>query len=145
MDSMDREVPERQLEMPVLLFDGSCGFCTALVHWLDPRLERRTRLLPWQAADLQALSLTEDEARRSVWWIEPGGPRFHSEAAVAQALIACRGIWRRIGLALQAPGIRTLAAVCYRLVARMRHRLPGTAPACGEGEGRVGSPSRGPG
>lgn len=142
---MEEETREGELHMPVLVFDGECGFCTACIEWLAPRLERRTRFLPWQEIDLGAFGLTEADARRSVWWIEPSGERYHSAAAVAHALISCRSFWRRLGVLLLAPGARTLAALGYRAVARIRHRLPGTTPACSGGGVHVGSPSRGSG
>jgi predicted DCC family thiol-disulfide oxidoreductase YuxK len=135
----------RERLMPTLLFDGACGFCTAAVYWIDTRLERRTRLVPWQEAPLADYGLAPEEARRTVWWIEPSGERFHSEQAVARALGSCAPRWQRLGRLLRAPGIRRLARTGYRLVARFRHRLPGTTPACEAPGWRVGSPSRGPG
>jgi predicted DCC family thiol-disulfide oxidoreductase YuxK len=140
---MEEEAREAERHLPVLIFDGECGFCTACTEWLAPRLERRTRFLPWQEVDLAAFGLTEADARRTVWWIEPSGERYPSARAVAHALIACRSFWRRIGLLLLAPGVRTLAAIGYRLVSRIRRRLPGTTPACSGGGVSVGSPSRG--
>jgi predicted DCC family thiol-disulfide oxidoreductase YuxK len=140
------ETRDSGLDLPLLLFDGECRFCSACIEWLASRLERRTRLLPWQAADLDALGVTEREARRTVWWIEPSGERFPSAQAVARALIACGSGWRRLGLLLLTPGIRTLGDAAYYGIARIRHRLPGTTPACsGNGGMRVVSPSRGPG
>ena len=115
--------------MPLLLFDGDCRFCTAVVDWLVPRLERRARMMPWQQADLGVLGLTRDQASRLVWWIEPSGARFAGHLAVAKALEACGQPWNRIGALLEMPAIRGLAAAGYRAVARIRHRLPGTEPA----------------
>lgn len=121
---------------PLLLFDGACGFCTACVDWLAPRLARRTRILPWQEAGLEELGLARDDAAATVWWIEPDGARFAGAEAVAQALLSCRDPWPRLGRALLLPGIRHLAHPGYAFVARLRGHLPGVQPAC-EREGGV--------
>ena len=123
--------------MPILVYDGACGFCKAAVAWLARRLERRTRLLPWQEIEPSALGLAEADLRRTAWWIECSGERFHSERAVARALMACGGGWRRLGLLLLAPGVRTAAALGYRGIARIRHRLPGGRTAEEAGGSRV--------
>jgi predicted DCC family thiol-disulfide oxidoreductase YuxK len=126
---MASHVPNRR-HMPVLLFDGECGFCTAAVEWLARRLERRTRLLAWQRADLAACGVSREQAAASVWWIEPGGAHWHGAAAAAHALASCRPPWKQLGHALLAPGLRRAAAAAYWLVARVRRWLPGTTPAC---------------
>lgn len=116
-------------QVPLLLFDGDCGFCTAVVDWLASRLGRRARALPWQHADLGGLGLERDEAADAVWWIEPAGDRFRGHRAVAKALEACGAPWSLAGSLLEKPGIRRLAAAGYGVVSRNRHRLPGTQPA----------------
>jgi predicted DCC family thiol-disulfide oxidoreductase YuxK len=129
--------------MPVLVFDGRCGFCTRATDWLAPRLRSRTRIVPWQHMDPGAVGLTRDDVARTVWWIEPDGRRVAGAAAVARALLACGAPWRFIGRFLQAPGIRWIASLGYRGVARIRRWLPGTTPACERSApGRVRPTSR---
>jgi predicted DCC family thiol-disulfide oxidoreductase YuxK len=137
--------PDDDVQTALLVFDGECGFCTAAVDWLARHLERPTCLVPWQQLQPGLLGLSEEDLRRSVWWIEPTGERFHSERAVAHALIACGRGWRRLGLLLLAPGVHALAAVGYRLVARVRRRLPGTIPACRADGSPVRCPPQRPG
>jgi len=137
--------PPDDLRLPILLFDGNCRFCTGCVDWLERRLVRRTRLLPWQEADLAALGVTREEARRAVWWIEPSGRTAGAARAVAAALQACRRPWPLLGAFLDLPGVRWLAAIGYRAVARSRHRLPGPVAACKRGGARVAAPTRDPG
>jgi len=119
--------------MAFLLFDGTCGFCTAAAVWLERRFARRVHTIPWQQADLRALGLTRDEADRSVWWVEPPRRRFASACAIAHALRACRPPWPRVGRALLVPGVRALAELAYHAVSRVRHWLPGRTPACESG------------
>lgn len=124
--------------MPVLVFDGDCGFCTAATEWLGRRLERRTRFLPWQEAELQELGLTREDARARVWWVERSGARYAGHEAVAKALASCGGGWACVARLLTAPGLERLAACGYSGVAAIRHLLPGSTPACRGGGRPVG-------
>ncbi|TQN32978.1 putative DCC family thiol-disulfide oxidoreductase YuxK [Haloactinospora alba] len=115
--------------VPVLLYDGDCGFCTRSVR-LAARFPADVALLPWQAADVAALGTTESRARREVVFVDEYQRVHGGAAAVAALLRRCGPGWRVVGRALGAPGIRPLAERVYRLVADNRHRLPGTTPAC---------------
>jgi predicted DCC family thiol-disulfide oxidoreductase YuxK len=114
---------------PLLIFDGACGFCTAAVDWLRARLVQPVRIEPWQRTDLAAFGIGPEDARRTVWWIDASGRAHHSEQAVGRALGACGAGWPLVGRVLRAPVLRHLFRLGYRLVARHRHRLPGTTPA----------------
>jgi predicted DCC family thiol-disulfide oxidoreductase YuxK len=128
--------------MPILVFDGDCGFCTAATEWLAPRLERRTRFLPWQQAELERLGLSAEAAKARVWWVESSGERYGGHEAIAQALRACGGGWRGVGRLLTAPGLSWLAARGYEGVSALRRHLPGTTPACRGGGRSFGGPEQ---
>lgn len=113
----------------LLVFDGACGFCTGVARWAERRLPPGARAVPWQRAPLDRLGLSQAEAARVVWWIDPDGTRRPGHLAVAEALRAIGGGWGAVGSAIRVPPIRWLAAGVYRLVARFRGRLPGTTPA----------------
>lgn len=91
--------------------------------------------VPFQWADLDALGVTEAEARDRVWFVsagqESGAERFGGHRAVSALL---RGQhhpgWRFLGHLLVAPGFSLIAAGGYALVARYRYKLPGGTPAC---------------
>jgi predicted DCC family thiol-disulfide oxidoreductase YuxK len=52
-------------------------------------------------------------------------------------------IWRIAGRALLLPGISSIAARAYRLIAANRYRLPGGTPACAVTRGgRAPAPRR---
>nr|WP_017973371.1 DUF393 domain-containing protein [Actinopolyspora halophila] len=121
---------ELMSESCVLVYDGDCGFCTRSVRVAE-RLPVRTRVVPWQEADLDGLGVSEQRARREVLFVEHPGGRVHGGAgAVAALLRNCAGPWRFVGGFLAAPGVRACADAVYRAVARNRHRLPGETPAC---------------
>ncbi len=119
--------------LPVLVFDGDCGFCSTSARFLLRRVVTRSApfaVLPWQRADLAALGLTEEQCRDAVQWVSAAGRAYAGAAAVAAALAAGRLPWRPAGWVLALPGIRSLAQGAYRWVAANRYRLPGGTPAC---------------
>ncbi|MEV0981106.1 DCC1-like thiol-disulfide oxidoreductase family protein [Streptomyces sp. NPDC049915] len=110
----------------MLLYDGDCGLC----HWSVTRLRKLTgttvRLLPWQAADLEAHRLTERDVTRAVQWIPAHGPVRAGHAAFAAWLSTAAGTgWRAVGRLLTVPPISWTARGVYRLTAGNRGRIPG--------------------
>jgi len=119
---------------PVLLYDGTCGFCAESVQ-LVLRHDRRRTL---RFASLQGAFGTKVRARHpqlagadTVVWLEPGSDErservlLRSDAALRVA--AYLGGWfhlARVAAVLPRP-VRDAA---YNLVARHRHQL--TAPNC---------------
>jgi predicted DCC family thiol-disulfide oxidoreductase YuxK len=115
--------------LPLLVFDGDCGFCTTSARrgqrWLG-----LDHVEPWQFLDLAALGLTEEECDRAVQWVDTDGGHCSAEFAVIAALRHAGGVWAVFGRVLAVPGLRHLTGVVYRLVAKYRHKLPGGTPAC---------------
>jgi predicted DCC family thiol-disulfide oxidoreductase YuxK len=117
-------------DLPVLIFDGDCAFCTTWVNRLQAWLPRPPRALPWQWSDLDALGLTRDDVTDFAWYLT----RRHSYAG-AMAFGALlreqpRAGLRFFGHLLFTPPFSIVAAVGYNLIARFRHVLPGGTPAC---------------
>lgn len=115
--------------LPLLIFDGDCGFCTTSARWGQRRLGLE-HVEPWQFLDLEPLGLTAAQCSAAVQWVAADGTTVAAERAVIASLRHAGGLWAQLGRLLALPGIRPLAAVAYRLVARNRHRLPGATPAC---------------
>ncbi len=71
-----------------------------------------------------------DDVQEAAWWVDDNGLRERGHRAVGRALLAAGG-WRSLvgWFALTAPTSYVAAAV-YRLVVRLRYRLPGGTPAC---------------
>jgi predicted DCC family thiol-disulfide oxidoreductase YuxK len=115
--------------LPVLVYDGDCGFCTTCAR-LGQRRLRLPAVEPWQFLDLDELGLTEAACREAVQWVATDGSVAAAEGAVIASLRHAGGGWRWLGALLDLPGIRHLAALAYRLLARYRHRMPGGTPTC---------------
>ncbi|MEP7191954.1 MAG: DUF393 domain-containing protein [Actinomycetota bacterium] len=122
--------------LPILVFDGECGFCTTsarfLVRWVvrgrsspaEPSVE------PWQQLDLAELGLTPDQCRTAVQWVGENGEVASGHEAIAGVLRAGHPGWRPIGALLVAPGFSWLAGRLYSWVSDHRDVLPGGTPAC---------------
>lgn len=113
----------------MLVFDGDCGFCTTAARIGQRRL-RLPYVEPWQFLDLEALGVTEEACSDAVQWIHTDGEVASAERAVIAALRHAGGVWKVLGGLLALPGIRAVAGVAYRWVARNRYRLPGGTAAC---------------
>ena len=116
-------------DLPVLIFDGDCGFCTSSANkareWL-----RLPRVEPWQHADLPPLGLTPHECNEALQWVGVDGEIHSGHAAVAAAMRFRGGLWGVLGRVIPLPVINILGSAAYRVIARNRHRLPGGTPAC---------------
>jgi predicted DCC family thiol-disulfide oxidoreductase YuxK len=116
------------------VYDADCGFCTRSARWIEARWRPGTaRLRPATSFDDRELAshgLTRADVEAAAWWIGADGTALRGELAVAAALRAATGWVRLLGRVLALPGIRSLAGPGYSIVARNRHRLPGSSPAC---------------
>jgi predicted DCC family thiol-disulfide oxidoreductase YuxK len=130
---MKREKAMSRSEVPVLVFDGDCAFCTSCARLLE-RIGPQAEIVAWQVADLDELGTTAAQAGEAVRWIEADGTVRAGHEAIAAALGTAGWGWRIAGRAIVLPGASSLAAAAYRLVARNRHRLPGGTPACATGQ-----------
>jgi predicted DCC family thiol-disulfide oxidoreductase YuxK len=113
----------------VLVYDGDCGFCTTSAR-LAGRIVTSARVVPWQRADLTALGVRPEDAAAAVQWVDATGQVSSGAVAVARMLQNGRLLWRLLGTVLLLPGVRSIAARLYRLVAANRQHLPGGTPAC---------------
>ncbi|MDQ1537052.1 MAG: hypothetical protein QOE58_1445 [Actinomycetota bacterium] len=118
--------------LPLLIFDGDCGFCTTCARFLARRVvdSGSVSVVPWQQLDLAQLGLTPDQCTAAVQWVGGSGQLASGHAAVAASLRAGHLVWRPLGRLLVAPGFSWLAGHFYRWVAAHRYALPGGTPAC---------------
>jgi predicted DCC family thiol-disulfide oxidoreductase YuxK len=121
---------------PILLYDGTCGFCAWSVQ-LVLRNDRRQTL---RFASLQGEYGTAVRSRHpelsgvdSIVWVEPGTEGQVESVAVRSdaALRVARylgGLWTvgRIGWAIPRP----IRDALYDLIARHRHKLVGSGASC---------------
>ncbi|MBI2168926.1 MAG: DUF393 domain-containing protein [Actinobacteria bacterium] len=114
----------------MLIFDGDCGFCTTSARWVERRLPGGMEVVPFQGIDdLAALGLTLRNVETAAYWVD-GHKLRRGHRAVAAALRHTGPGWWVVGVVIDVPPVRWLAAGVYRLVARYRYRLPGATSAC---------------
>jgi predicted DCC family thiol-disulfide oxidoreductase YuxK len=115
----------------VLLFDGSCNFCTAcaeLLHVLDWR--HRLQSFPFQRSGVpQSYGLTVAQCERAAWIISPTG-RIYREAQAVNAALDAIVVLPCFLFLYQLPGIRQIEDKVYAWVAKNRRFLPGIRPYC---------------
>jgi predicted DCC family thiol-disulfide oxidoreductase YuxK len=121
---------ERVTDVPVLIFDGDCAFCSSSVRVAQRVIGRMPRAEPYQFADLVALGLTAEECNQAVQYVARDRHVYSAHDAVSALLLGAGGGWWVLGALLRLPGVHWLSGVGYRWVARNRHRLPGGTPAC---------------
>lgn len=124
---------------PVLLYDGTCGFCARGVRFVLDHERPRPGGAAVRFASLE--SELGDELRErfpelrgvdSVVWYEPGedgGAALVRSRAAAAMLRSMGGVWGVLGW-LMGMTPRWAADGVYRAVARVRHRLAGEPAAC---------------
>ncbi|MBO8202070.1 DUF393 domain-containing protein [Streptomyces smyrnaeus] len=137
--------PVTNRPLPVLVYDGDCGFCTTAVRFGERHVRPRCVSEPWQFLDrteLAALGITRERAEHEVLWVTPTGTVYGGAQALAKALLSAGGAWPVAGAVLTLPPFRWAAHMGYRLVAANRHRLPGGTAACAVT--RSGDPGEGP-
>lgn len=116
--------------MPILIFDGDCGFCTSAANFVERRSKTRIIARPWQTTELAPYKLTREQAQKQVWLVLDG-KRYGGHECFCMLLRIQRKPWLTfIGWIFMTKPFGWLAALGYRLVARFRHRLPGGTPAC---------------
>ena len=114
----------------MLVFDGDCGFCTASARWIEARLPTGTPVEPWQSLDLETLGLTEPDVTTAAYWIDDSGHAHRGHDGIGRALIIAGGFWAVIGRIIITPPVSWPARPVYALIAKNRHRLPGSTDAC---------------
>lgn len=113
-------LPDRRT-VPVLLFDAACGFCRRWVERWAARTGDGVLYAPAQTPGLlRALGIPPERARRASLLVEPRTGRvFEGADAVLRAVGHAPELRALTALAL-APGVRGLAHLVYRGVARQR-------------------------
>ncbi len=114
---------------PLLLFDGECGLCNAVVRFLM-RADKAAvlRYAPLQGetgqATLRRLGLPTEDFESVVFLPDAGGADFRLKTdGVCAVFAALGGVWRAVAWFRVVP--RSWRDALYTLVARLRYRLFG--------------------
>jgi predicted DCC family thiol-disulfide oxidoreductase YuxK len=114
--------PSGRVAVPLLIWDGDCGFCRRSVEHLRIRLGDRVAYEPYQTAQARFPEIPLESFRAAVHLVEPDGRATRGAEAVFRALAYGEG--RPVALPLAAyrfvPGFAALAEGAYRLVASHR-------------------------
>jgi len=121
----------------LLLFDGYCGFCTRVVHWLLAH-DRDCRILalPSQTPGVRERhGLTREQTDAAIWVLDAGSGRALGSAALAANILLAQlpAPWRWIPWLAFLPGVPQLQQRLYFWIAHNRGRLGrwyGTTPPC---------------
>jgi predicted DCC family thiol-disulfide oxidoreductase YuxK len=120
-----------RLVQPVLLYDGTCGLCSASVRWiLAHERDHELRFAPLQgetAAELRTAHAEIPTELDSVVLVDDGRVYLRSKTFL-QVARHLRAPWR-VGYHLRwLPAF--LLDLGYRLIARVRYRIWGRVDAC---------------
>lgn len=112
-----------------LIYDGDCGFCTRSANFAKQRVTN-IDVVAWQSiSDLGIYGLRAEDVQQRVYFIEHDTV-YGGAAALAHCALYMGWQWKLFGRALLLPGVRFFAERVYAMVARNRHRLPGSTDAC---------------
>ena len=117
-------------ELPLLIFDGDCAFCSSSVRFGQRRIKRMARAEPYQFLELDQYGLTTQQCNAAVQFVAADGSVSSAHDAVSMVLRGAGKGWWLLGSLMRLPGVHWLSGVVYRWVARNRHRLPGGTAAC---------------
>jgi len=125
-------VDPARAERLLLIFDGTCGFCTRCARLVT---DRTPADLVSAAANqshglIERYGLSREDVDRFVWVVGASGRRWRGAAAISRVLLTMGGGWRLLGWLARLPG----AGLAYWLMARSRSRLSavwGDAPPFG--------------
>ncbi|MEK9663001.1 MAG: DUF393 domain-containing protein [Candidatus Nanopelagicales bacterium] len=116
--------------VPLLIFDGDCGFCTASVNVIRRFIRPRCDIEPWQRTDITAFGLTEADCTEAVQFVDADERVTSGSRAVMAMLRTAPQPWPLVGAFGDLPGVAFVADKAYRWIAKNRYRLPGSTPAC---------------
>ncbi|WP_062649520.1 thiol-disulfide oxidoreductase DCC family protein [Streptomyces maremycinicus] len=117
--------------VPVLAYDGDCGFCQASVDRLRGLAAPALEAVPWQFLPAESTAAHLERLDREVLLLRGGAVLAGGSDALARWLgTSPSAAYRTLSALLRLPGVRGCARLVYRRVSRNRHRLPGATAAC---------------
>jgi predicted DCC family thiol-disulfide oxidoreductase YuxK len=105
---------------PVLIYDGSCSFCSIWVRYWQKLTAGRIDYAPSEGAAHRFPEISAEAFHKSVWLIFPDGRRFSGAEAVFHLMDHGRETKWPLLLYQQIPGVAFLTEGVYRFVAQHR-------------------------
>jgi predicted DCC family thiol-disulfide oxidoreductase YuxK len=103
-----------------VFYDGGCELCASTREWAEARdAAGRLQFVNFRDAAVGPLPVPRARLEREMWVRRADGSLV-AGAAAAAAVLACLPRWRWLAMVMRIPGVRAVAAVVYRLVARHR-------------------------
>ena len=106
--------------VPLLAYDGDCGFCTWWVRYWQRLTGASVRYAPYQDIAAGHPEVTVEEFARAIQLFEPDGTRYSGAAAAFRVLARVPGRGAGLWLYRHLPGFAALAEAAYTLVAHHR-------------------------
>ncbi|MDQ0580732.1 thiol-disulfide oxidoreductase DCC family protein [Streptomyces rishiriensis] len=117
--------------LPVLAYDGDCGFCQTSVDRIRGLAAPALEAVPWQFLPAGSTAQHLERLDREVLLLRGGTVLAGGADALARWLgTSPSAAYRTLSAVLRLPGVRIAARAVYRWVSRNRHRLPGATAAC---------------
>ena len=106
--------------LPVLLYDGGCGFCGQLALTARRLARGRVRVEPLQRALADVPWVDADAAMRALHLVDRDGRAYAGAGAIVRLVRIARPWWGVLLLPYHLPGLRHLADLAYAAVAARR-------------------------
>jgi predicted DCC family thiol-disulfide oxidoreductase YuxK len=106
--------------VPVLIYDGRCGFCAIWVNYWRLVTGERVTYVPSQEVADQYPEISAEEFKRSVWLVHPDGTRTSGAEAVFGLMAYGHGKNWPLWMYRHVPGFGWASEVSYRFIARHR-------------------------
>ena len=111
---------EDELQAPMMLFDGDCGFCRRWIARWRTLTGPHVRYAPYQEVHDRYPQLTRQQCAHAVQLVMPDGAVYSGAHAVLKALALGGRYAILLRLYERVPPLAWLAERCYQLVARHR-------------------------
>jgi len=128
------DVDQAGPDLPLLLYDGDCAFCTAQAERARRLGGGRVRVEPLQSGLARVPWLPREEALQALQLVDRDGRAYAGAAAIVRLLRLTRPVLGTLALGYHLPGVRWLAERAYAWVAARRHAI---GPCDDGGCGRV--------
>ncbi|HET9701301.1 MAG TPA: lipase maturation factor family protein [Burkholderiales bacterium] len=107
-------------DLPLLVYDGDCGFCDWWVRYWQQITAERVSFAPWQQAAPHFPQITEARFRGAIQHVAPDGTVSSGAHAAFLTLAVAPGRGHWLWLYRRLPGFSAASEAAYRLIAAHR-------------------------